>query len=54
MLLKWYTFIKPTVILDALCGMDPEVVGFESTESSDKNLPWNILLMQKEIVSVVH
>ena len=38
MLLKWYTFIKPKVILDALCGMDPEVVGFESTESSDKNL----------------
>ena len=38
MLLKWYTFIKPNVMLDALCGMDPEVVGFESTESSDKNL----------------
>ena len=38
MLLKWYTFIKPKVILEALCGLDPEVVGFESTESSDKNL----------------
>ena len=38
MLLKCYTFIKPKVIPDALCGMDPEVVGFESTESSDKNL----------------
>ena len=33
-----FSSIKPKVILDALCGMDLEVVRFESTKSSDKNL----------------
>ena len=33
-----FSSIKPKVILDALCRMDPEVVRFESTESSDKKL----------------
>ena len=48
-----YSSIKPKVVLDALFGMDPEMVRFESTESSDKTLPWAALLMEKMIVSAV-
>ncbi len=47
---KLFSFIKPMDFLDTFCGIDPEMVGFETTKSCDKNLAMDSTLLQKQTV----